>query len=128
MERERGEAAVELADGASVRGQLQEEVGGQERRKGRGLSLQEGKGQADRLLYEGCLRWLQWSLGGKELLRNGIDVRIHNRFLKIGKLPDICKIEPPGGWRDARNSAPAEPGTSAIHHHRSAEGEPTPHF
>lgn len=86
MECERGEAAVELADGASERGQFQEKVGGQERRKGRGLSLQEGKGQADRLLYEGCLRWLQWSLGGKELLRNGIDVRIHNRFLKIGKL------------------------------------------
>lgn len=85
-------------------------------------------GKADKLLYEGCLRWFQGSLGGKELLRNGIDVRIHNRFLKIGKLPDICKIEPPGGWRDARNSAPAEPGTSAIHHHRSAEGEPTPHF
>lgn len=45
-----------------------------------------------------------------------------------GHLSDICKIEPPGGWRDARNSAPAEPGTSAIHHHRSAEGNPTPHF
>lgn len=86
MERERGEAAVELADGASERGQLQEKVGGQERRKGCGFPLQEGKGQADRLLYEGCLRWLQWSMGGKELLRNGIDVRIHNRFLKIGKL------------------------------------------
>lgn len=86
MERERGKAAVKLADGASVRGQLQEKVGGQERLKGRGLPLQEGKGQADRLLYEGCLRWFQWSLGGKELLRNGIDVRIHNRFLKIGKL------------------------------------------
>lgn len=54
--------------------------------KGVAFALQEGKGQADRLLYEGCLRWLQWSMGGKELLRNGIDVRIHNRFLKIGKL------------------------------------------
>ena len=53
------------------------------------LGREEGGGLMERergLLYEGCLRWLQWSLGGKELLRNGIDVRIHNRFLKIGKL------------------------------------------
>nr|DAW55262.1 MAG TPA: hypothetical protein [Caudoviricetes sp.] len=27
-----------------------------------------------------------------------------------GHLSDICKIEPPGGWRDARNSAPRRTG------------------